>query len=63
MSRINTSEQIYEQLRDEIMFLEILPGEFISEMETAARFGVSRTPIRDVFKRLEYEGMLKIMPQ
>lgn len=63
MSKVNTSEQIYEQLRDEIMFLEILPGEFISETETASRFGVSRTPIRDVFKRLEYEGMLQIMPQ
>ncbi|MGL6175054.1 MAG: GntR family transcriptional regulator [Cellulosilyticaceae bacterium] len=63
MSKANTSEQIYEQLRDEIMFLEILPGEFLSEIETAARFGVSRTPIRDVFKRLEYDGMLQIVPQ
>ena len=63
MTKISTGEQIYNQLRDEIMFLELLPGEFISEIETAARFGVSRTPIRDVFKRLENEGMLQIMPQ
>lgn len=63
MTKLSTGEQIYNQLRDEIMFLELLPGEFISEIETAARFGVSRTPIRDVFKRLENEGMLQIMPQ
>lgn len=63
MIKTNNGEQIYNQLRDEIMFLELVPGEFISETETATRFGVSRTPIRDVFKRLENEGMLQIVPQ
>lgn len=63
MSKINTTEQIYEQLREEIIFLEIMPGQAISEIDCASRFGVSRTPIRDVFKRLESEELLQILPQ
>lgn len=63
MKKTNTSEQIYQQLRDEIVFLELLPGQSISEIDSANRFGVSRTPIRDVFKRLEAEELLQILPQ
>ena len=61
--KVNSSEHIYEVLKEEIMFLEIVPGSVISEIEMACRFGVSRTPIRDVFKRLENEGVVQIMPQ
>lgn len=53
---------IYEKLRDEIMYLELEPGQGISEIETGKRFAVSRTPVRDAFKRLEYEGLLEIRP-
>ncbi len=61
--KANNSEQVYEILKEEMMFLELAPGSVISEIEMASRFGVSRTPIRDVFKRLENEGMLQIIPQ
>lgn len=63
MAKANTSEEIYHKLREEIIFLEIMPGQFISEIECANRFGVSRTPIRDVFKKLESEDLLQIIPQ
>ena len=58
-----SSKHIYETIRDEIMCMKLEPGQFISEIETSKRFEVSRTPIRDVFKRLEYEGFLEIRPQ
>ena len=57
------SIDIYHTLKLEITSLLLAPGQYISEIETSKRFGVSRTPIRDVFKRLEYNNLVKIIPQ
>lgn len=57
-----TYQQVYRQLRDEILHLELPPGTSIGEIETAARFQTSRTPVRDAFKILELEGLLEIKP-
>ena len=57
-----TYQQVYRQLRDEILHLELPPGSSIGEIETAARFETSRTPVRDAFKILEIEGLLEIRP-
>ena len=42
------------------MFLELLPGQSVNEVETAKRFNVSRTPVRDAFKHLEVEGLIEV---
>ena len=57
-----TYQQVYRQLRNEILHLELPPGTSIGEIETAARFQTSRTPVRDAFKILEIEGLLEIKP-
>lgn len=57
-----TYQQVYRQLREEILHLELPPGTSIGEIETAARFQTSRTPVRDAFKILEIEGLLEIRP-
>jgi GntR family transcriptional regulator, rspAB operon transcriptional repressor len=54
---------IYEDISNAIITLKLLPGEKISEIESSRRFNVSRTPIRDVFKRLEDNGLLEIRSQ
>jgi DNA-binding GntR family transcriptional regulator len=38
-------------------------GELISEGEVAATLGMSRTPVREAFLRLEAEGLLRLYPQ
>lgn len=58
----NIPDKVYEQLKDEILFLKLKPGEIISEIETSKRFNVSRTPVRDAFKRLEAEGYIFVKP-
>ena len=45
-----------------ILHLELPPGAAVSEIETAAMYNVSRTPVRDAFKTLELEGLLEIRP-
>ena len=57
-----TSDGVYNQLKQEILHLELPPGALISEIETAEKYHVSRTPVRDAFKRLEREGLLEIRP-
>lgn len=57
-----TSEAVYRELKEEILHLELQPGAAISEIETAAKYDLSRTPIRDAFKMLEADGLLEIKP-
>lgn len=52
---------IYEDLVDKIVSLKLQPGEKISEIETSMYYHVSRTPIRDVFKKLEDNQLVDII--
>lgn len=57
-----TADGVYEHLKEQILHLELPPGASISEIETAEKYNISRTPVRDAFKRLEREGLLEIRP-
>ncbi|MFI3238300.1 MAG: GntR family transcriptional regulator [Lachnospiraceae bacterium] len=64
MNTIETQEsftnlEIYHILKNEIVSLKLTPGQYISEIDISKRFHVSRTPIREVFKRLEYDNLIK----
>ncbi|MEP2472418.1 GntR family transcriptional regulator [Roseobacter sp.] len=61
--RRTTTDLVFDQLREEIVSLELLPGTKLSEAEIARRFGVSRQPVRDAFNRLEGLDLLLIRPQ
>lgn len=61
--RRSTADIIFAQLRDEIMALEILPGTKLSEAEVAAKFGVSRQPVREALNLLSREDLVTIQPQ
>lgn len=61
--KVSASEYVYNQLKEEIMFLELLPGQSILEVDTSKRFNVSRTPVRAAFSRLESEGLVQIKPK
>ncbi len=54
---------IYDDIANQIITLKLIPGEKISEIESSRKYNVSRTPIRDVFKRLEDNGLLEIRSQ
>ena len=51
------SRRIYEEIRQRISLLRYPPGCSLRERELAEEFGVSRTPIRTVLQRLEFEGL------
>jgi len=55
--------QVYERIRDDIVSLRLKPGEAISINDLAARFGTSRSPVREAVIRLANEGLVEIFPQ
>ena len=61
--RRTSVDEVFDHLYDEISSLTLLPGDKISEAEIAARFSVSRQPVRDAFSRLENLDLLLIRPQ
>jgi GntR family transcriptional regulator, rspAB operon transcriptional repressor len=54
---------LHAELRRRILTGAVKPREALSETKVAAQFGVSRTPVREVFQRLAEEGLLRIVPQ
>lgn len=56
-------ETIYEQLRADILQLRLPPGTEIREAELAARFEVSKSPVRDALMRLERESLVITSPR
>ena len=53
---------IYESLHELIQELALPPGERLIEADLAARFGVSKTPIREALLHLESDGLVTIIP-
>lgn len=61
MRDVRASDIAYEQLRAEIIDWVLRPGAPLSEIETAERIGVSRTPVREALARLTAEGLVSSM--
>ncbi|MEF3048963.1 GntR family transcriptional regulator [Pseudotabrizicola sp. L79] len=61
--RRTSVDDIFDFLHEEILTLNLRPGDKISEADIAARFGVSRQPVRDAFSRLANLDLLFIRPQ
>ena len=55
---MRASDQAYQRLRDDILSWRLAPGTALSEIELAARLGVSRTPLRAALARLALEGLV-----
>jgi DNA-binding GntR family transcriptional regulator len=62
-TRGSKAEQIVESLRAAIVTLRLEPGAMLSEQDVAARFEVSRQPVREAFIRLARSGLVEIRPQ
>src|SRR4030081_3568130 len=56
------ANKLYDSLRGMIVRGQLAPGARIVETEVAERFGVSSTPVRAAFQRLEREGYVTASP-
>lgn len=58
----NRGEYVFKTLKKEMLDLALKPGQPISENEICARFDVSRTPVREAFRRLQEQGFVHTVP-
>lgn len=61
-SRRTKADIVYEALQNAIMSGVVEAGEHLRQEEVAERFGVSQTPVREAFRRLETEGLVEHAP-
>ncbi len=57
------SEDIADSIKTAIIKGKFKPGERISEGDLADTMGISRTPLREAFRKLENEGFITIIPR
>ncbi|EMS80102.1 MULTISPECIES: GntR family transcriptional regulator [Desulfotignum] len=54
---------MFNILRDRILYMEYQPGQILNENVLAQEFEVSRSPVRNVLNRLEWEQLVRIIPR
>lgn len=54
-------ENLYNNLKRQILTLELEPGWSLDETQLSEEYAISRTPLREVFRRLAGEGYLEIV--
>jgi len=57
------NEKIYNIIKQRILSLHYEPGQSLNQKGLAAELGVSQTPIREIFMRLEWENLVTILPR
>lgn len=57
----NNKDRLYRSLKKRILTLDLEPGRDLDEVKISVEYGLSRTPVRDVFRRLAGEGYIEII--
>jgi DNA-binding GntR family transcriptional regulator len=53
----------FEELKEKIITLYFLPGQYLNEGALCALLGMGRTPVHQALHRLQLEGLVEIMPR
>lgn len=53
----------YEELKEKIIRVYFLPGQYLNESAICSMLGLGRTPVHQALQRLEIDGLVEIMPR
>ena len=57
------TDQVHDALKHEIVTAALAPGEALNEPELAARYGVSKTPVREALRLMAQAGWVVTLPR
>lgn len=60
--RPTKKQRALEDMKQRILTLELAPGSALDEIALAAAYGLSRTPLRELFQQLAGEGFIALAP-
>lgn len=58
-----TRDIVFDLLRKAILNGKLISGERIMETSIAQELNISRTPVREAFRKLEAEGLIEYYPK
>jgi DNA-binding GntR family transcriptional regulator len=61
--RMRLSEKAYQLIKEKVVTLELPPSTVIDEQSLMQELDLGRTPIREALQRLDYEGLVNIIPR
>ncbi len=56
-------DDVYGQIRAEILACVLKPGSLVQENDLALRYAVSKSPVRDALLRLQEQGLIEVLPR
>jgi DNA-binding GntR family transcriptional regulator len=59
----SAAERAYRHTKERILSGELLGGSMVTEGDVSSALGISRTPVREGFLRLQAEGLLQLHPK
>ena len=60
---VSLADRAYVAIRDQLILLDIRPGEPLDDDRLSASLGVGRTPVREALKRLEIDRLVTTYPR
>jgi len=57
------ADTAYAALKEKILKLYFLPGQYLNEGALCELLGVGRTPVHQALQRLQHEGLVEVMPR
>lgn len=59
----SAEQQAYSTIKSQILNMDYMPGEYISDGDVATELGLSRTPVLYALRYLEFEGLVTRQPR
>ena len=56
-------KDVYQIMRERLLYLDYKPGQILNEKVLAEEFGISRSPIKEILNRLEWEEFVRVIPR
>jgi DNA-binding GntR family transcriptional regulator len=57
------ADKAYEDIKEKILKLYFLPGQYLNEGALCGLLNVGRTPVHQALQRLQHEGLIEVMPR